>query len=231
MTDPLVIIRPEPGASKTMALAQRQGWNVIKRPLFAVRPVSWKLSDPSMYDALIIGSANAVRHGGGGLHTLKHLPVYAVGNTTAQEAADYGFEIAHAGAGGIAELLPRIAEDGCKRLLWLSGRDHVPLPDHALTIDQTEVYSSGALPMPDDLRTALSNPAVILLHSARAATHFRAECENARIDISRLSLACFGPRVTEAAGPGWAQISTAKKHSDKALLAVAQQLCKMRPHM
>ncbi len=227
MTSRLVIIRPEPGASSTAELAALQNWNVVKEPLFAIRPVAWGLPDPSVYDTLVLGSANALRHGGDMLEKLKRLPVYAVGKTTAETARESGFTVAHTGAGGLAELLPELESESFGRILWLSGRDHVPVPPHDLSIDRITVYSSDALDMSDYLHEQLAAPAVILLHSARAAEHFRAQCLDRDIDISRLSLACFGPRVAKAAGPGWRQISTAKKHSDQALLETAGQLCKL----
>lgn len=227
MTASLVIIRPEPGASNTADLAASQGWKVLKAPLFAVRPVAWSLPDPAPYDALVIGSANAVRHGGENLEKIAHLPVYAVGRTTAAVAQEHGFDIAHTGSGGLSELRPVLEQDGFGRILWLSGRDHVPMPPHELPVDRITVYSSDALDMGADLRQRLAEPCVILLHSARAVEHFRGQCAENGIDISRLSLACFGPRVAHAAGSGWARISTAKKHSDQALLETAGQLCKL----
>jgi len=231
MKPSLVIIRPEPGGSKTAALAENAGWQVIKQPLFNIEPLLWSLPQSKDYDAMMIGSANALRYGGNTVDALKNLPVYAVGDTTAQVAKNKGFTVAHIGSGGLADSLPQLEQDKRRNVLWLSGHDYVPLPQHRLLIQRIEVYASRALPMPDNLQAQLSDPAIILLHSARAATHFRTECEAANINIANLSIACFGPRVAEAAGAGWAQISTAKNHSDKALLAVAQQLCKMHPHM
>ncbi len=232
MTVPLVIVRPEPGAERTAARARDQGWHVVKTPLFAVSPVPWEIarnptnSENTDYDALMIASANVFRCAGNDIGRFAKIPLYVVGDITAMMARHHGFTVTYTGSGGVSEVLPELEADGCRRVLWLSGRDTVPLPPHSLTIDRVTIYRSDALPMPDRLRETLASPAVILLHSARAAEHVRAECVAARIDLSGISVACFGPRIAAAAGPGWGNISTARAHNDQALLEVARQLCK-----
>ncbi|WP_164117378.1 uroporphyrinogen-III synthase [Sphingorhabdus sp. Alg239-R122] len=226
MTQPLIIIRPEPGASATMESAVRAGWTVIKEPLFHVRPVQWALADDAQYDALLAGSANAFRHGGHNLADLVHLPVYAVGEKTAALARKHGFSVRQGGNGGLSSLLPTLKNDGKRRILWLSAHDYVPLPAHDTQIDRVEVYASEAAPMPDTLAETLRQPAIIALHSARAATHFREQAICRGINIAQISLACFAPRIAEAADEGWAKIATAKSPNDEAMLEVAAQLCK-----
>ena len=83
---PLIVIRPEPGCSATVAAGRAAGLDVHGHPLIAIRPRSWQTPDPAQFDALLAGSANVFRHGGPGLAGLKRLPVYAVGETTAAAA-------------------------------------------------------------------------------------------------------------------------------------------------
>ena len=225
MTYPLAIIRPQPGNDATAAQARALGWDVMAVPLFAVAPVAWDLPD-IRYDALLLGSANTLRHGGEALDRLRHLPVYAVGERTAEQARHHGFTVAHSGKGGLAKLLPVLETHHRGAPLWLSGQDVVPLPLQGPAVTRIAVYDSAALPMPAAMAEILQNPAIILLHSARAAMHLRAECTAAGIDISQLSLACFGPRVVAAAGTGWAACGVADAHNDKALLETARRLCK-----
>ncbi len=71
----------------------------------------------------------------------------------------------------------------------------------------------------------LRQPAVIALHSAEAAHHLRRECEARQIEVTQLSLATIGPRVSEAAGPGWSAIQAAATPSEAALLALAREMC------
>ena len=144
---PLVVIRPQPGNDATAALARRQEWEVITAPLFAVEPLPWPLPDALRHDALLIGSANALRHGGIRLAALRHLPVYAVGRMTADAARRHGFSIAHTGSGGLESLLPVLKADRRRAPLWLSGEDHVPLPHGNDAVTRIAVYASRPLPM------------------------------------------------------------------------------------
>ena len=73
---------------------------------------------PNEYDALLLTSANALRHGGTGLEQLQSLPAYAVGNATAAAAREAGFEIAGEGDGGVEGLRSIPPE---VRLLHLCG--------------------------------------------------------------------------------------------------------------
>ena len=63
----LLLLRPEPGLSASAERARALGLEVIACPLFAIEPVEWEAPDPADYDALLLTSANAVRHGGHGL--------------------------------------------------------------------------------------------------------------------------------------------------------------------
>ena len=59
---PLAVLRPEPGASATLGRAQAMGLAAFAMPLFAVEPVAWTAPAPHDFDALLLTSANAVRH-------------------------------------------------------------------------------------------------------------------------------------------------------------------------
>ena len=63
---PVLVLRPEPGAGETAARARALGLEPIVAPLFAVRPIAWAAPDPAAYDAVMLTSANAARHGGDG---------------------------------------------------------------------------------------------------------------------------------------------------------------------
>ena len=94
---PIVVLRPEPGASETAARARQLGLDAIAIPLFRVEPLDWTVPDPSALDGLLLTSANAVRHSGRRLEELRGLPVYAVGQATAAAARRAGCEIAQTG--------------------------------------------------------------------------------------------------------------------------------------
>ena len=86
MSRPIAVLRPEPGNRVTAIAIEAQGHRTIRLPLFETRPVAWAAPDAAGYDALIVTSANAFRHGGTGLVRLLDLPVWAVGAATAEFA-------------------------------------------------------------------------------------------------------------------------------------------------
>jgi len=221
----VIVIRPQPGAAATAERLSAMGLDPLVAPLFVVAPIAWRQVDPDRYDALLIGSANALRHAGPQLAGLARLPVYAVGAKSAAMARGQGLRVVAQGSGGLATLIPALAADGRRRVLRLAGADHVALPDAPMPIETETVYDAEARAMSPTLVAALAEPALILLHSGRAAAHFAAECDRHGIDRRQHRLACFAPAIAAAAGPGWAAAASAPAPNDAALLALAEQMC------
>lgn len=222
---PLVIVRPEPGASATLEAARALGLDALAFPIFAVVPVPWSSVPRETIDAVLLGSANAVRHAGDQLARLRGLPAYCVGHATARAAADAGFAVAATGSGGLQRVVEALAP-GHRRLLRLAGAAHVPLrlpPD--TTMETRVVYAAQPLALDPALGRMLRARTVVMLHSGEAAAHFDDLCTTAGIDRSVVSLATIGPRVSALAGRGWARIETADRPSDAALLALAHGMC------
>jgi uroporphyrinogen-III synthase len=222
---PVIVIRPQPGCHTTVAAARAAGLDARGFPLFEVRPLAWQPPPAESFDALLLGSANALRHAGPALDDYHGKPAYAVGATTADAARAAGLDVVAVGSGGLKLLLPRLAPDH-RRLLRLSGRERVMLtPPRGVTIRECVVYASEPLPLPPALGSLLRRPALVLLHSAEAAQHFAGLCDAPRIDRARLTIVAIGPRVTRAAGGGWAAVATADTPGDTAMLALARELC------
>jgi uroporphyrinogen-III synthase len=205
------VLRPEPGNAATAARLAAAGFgDVLRLPLFAVRPVAWTAPDGA--DALVLTSANAVRHAGAGLAGLRHLPVLAVGAATAAAARAAGLTVAWTGQGdasALAEPLRRHA-----RPLHLAGREHRALPG----VETRVVYASAAV-APEAGALAACAGRVALLHSARAAAAFAGLVDRAGIRVAALSEV-----VAAAAGPGWAAVAIAAAPTDAALVAAARAL-------
>ena len=176
-------------------------------------------------DALLLGSANALRHGGPEIGRYRGLPAYAVGDTTAEAAREAGLDVVLTGIGGLQSLFGRIDPEH-RRLLRLAGRERVSLdiPAHFSVLTR-EVYTSEALPLPEALAVQLSAPCLVLLHSGEAARHFARLCDQSGIERMNIHLAALAPRIAEVAGTGWATLATAPTANDAALLALAKELC------
>jgi uroporphyrinogen-III synthase len=220
---PLIVIRPEPGCSATLAAAQKMGLATQGFPLFRIAAKDWQAPAAKAFDALLLGSANALRHGGAGLKLYAGKPAYVVGEATALAAREAGLVVVSSGSGGLQEVLDKAAHP---RLLRLAGDEHVALePPPGITLAERITYVSLPQPMPAALAEMLVRPAVVMLHSAAAARHFAGECGRLGIERNNLILAVISPRTAEAAGPGWGRIATAAQPSDHALLALAGHLC------
>ena len=222
---PLVIIRPEPGNMATTAAARALALDARGFPLFEVVAKSWEAVLPDRYDALLVGSANVFRLGGRGLAALRSLPVYAVGAATAAAAQAAGFTLAVTGAGAIQALLGELAP-GHQHLLRLTGQERVTLAlPTGTSIDERVVYVSQPRALPGELEALLRQPAIVALHSAEAAQHLTAECVRCGIRRAPLRLAALSARIGAAAGDGWGEVAAAALPDDKALLALARQMC------
>lgn len=224
MSGYVLIVRPEPGLAATMAAAQEMGLNAIGYPLSEIRPLDWQCPDPDGIDALLIGSANAIRHGGAALERLKHKPVHAVGQSTADAAREAGFEIAAIGAGGLQNVLDKVPSPA--RLLRIAGAEHVPLePPAGIHIHTVIAYENAALELPEPLRPLHDLGLTVLLHSAASAKQFDRESRRLALQRNRIDLAAIGPRVASSAGKGWRAIHVSPAPNDRALLEMVRDLC------
>jgi len=214
----ILVLRPEPGAGETVQRLRGRGLEAIAAPLFTVEPVAWEPPDPVRFDALLLTSANAVRHGGDRFGEFRGLPVHAVGETTAAAARDAGFDVASSGDGGVDRLLGSI--DQRLRLLHLCGTDRREPADAPQQITPVAVYQATAIERPDLPR---GEDSVALIHSPRAAARF-AELI-ALPDRSSIAIAAISGVAAAAAGDGWKAVEAAAQPSEEALLALAARLC------
>lgn len=221
----MILIRPEPGCAASVAAARALGLAAHGWPLSAAAPVPWTGPDPATIDALLLGSANALRHAGPGLASYAALPAYAVGASTAAAARVAGMAVVAEGAGGLQDLLGHVAPSH-RRLLRLAGAERVALaPPPGVTIIERTVYQIEHRPLPAALVAMLGSGATVLLHSAEAARHFASEVDRCGLARGIITLATIGPRVSKAAGSGWAALHTAPSPDDASLLALSVQLC------
>lgn len=219
----ILAVRPEPGLSATLAAAKDMGLNAVGYPLSKIRDVSWDCPDPSGVDALLIGSANAIRHGGAALDRLAGKPVYAVGQTTGDVARNAGFPPARIGARGLQNVLDEVPAG--TKLLRLAGAEHVPLDAPAQVSVKTRiVYEAVPLELPEPLRALQELGLTVLLHSAAAARQFDSEARRMALHRGRISLIAIGPRVASAAGKGWADIHVSDTPNDRAMLELAKTM-------
>lgn len=212
----VVILRPEPGASATLARAEAAGVEAVAIPLFEITPINWVAPDAADYDALLLTSANAVRHGAIQLSSLAGLPAYCVGEATAGAAQQAGLGIADTGKGNAADLAGRLPKD--LRFLHLTGRSHRAIP----SVVEIAVYDSVAIDPPPSLDALVGG--VAMVHSPRAGARL-AELVKER---STISIAAISPAAAAACESGWREVESVASPSDAALLELAAGLWQKR---
>ncbi len=214
----VLILRPEPGNAATAAAVAAMGLEPIACPLFDIAPVDWTPPDTERFDAVVMTSANAARHGGAGLAKLAHLECLAVGEATAVAARRIGFAHVTAGKGDAAALasdllLSRTGEGRVvPRLLHLTGVDHRPLA--LVGTVAIAVYVARALEL------ALPPADIALVHSPRAGARLAALASDRSLRIVAISAA-----AAAACGPGWTRIVIADAPNEHAMLASLAQAC------
>ena len=205
----LLVLRPQPGADATAERARAMGFDPLVVPLFEIGGVAWDAPDPANFDAILMTSANAARHGGASLARLHTLPLFAVGAATARAAAAAGFGTILSGESDGAAALAAAHAAGHQRILHLAGREHVALPG----VERRIVYAA------EPVEVILPDADVALLHSPRAARRF------AELGDRTLAIAALSPQVAAAAGEGWRAVAIAGAPHDESLLAAAARLC------
>jgi uroporphyrinogen-III synthase len=209
VTRALAVLRPEPGNAATAARIEAIGRVAVRLPLFAVQPLAWTPPDPTQFDALLLTSANAVRHAGAGLRVLRSLPVVAVGEATARAARAAGLTVETVGTGDAAAA---VGASGRKRLLHLGGRDRTDAG-----VATIAVYAADPIPVPT--AAALAG-CVALLHSVRAARRLGELL--ARDGVTDVRVAALSAAV-RAAGPVCPG-AVADRPDDATLVALAARL-------
>ncbi|HEX8214033.1 MAG TPA: uroporphyrinogen-III synthase [Allosphingosinicella sp.] len=227
MSAQVLILRPEPGATRTAAAAAALGLDPVTAPLFHLKAVEWRPPPVWAYDAVILTSGNAVRLAADGLEQMLDAVCYVVGDSTARAALDAGFADVRTGPSDGAALIELMVADGVTEALHLCGREHAELSRPPIRIERRVVYASDAVEtLPEQALEALEAGALALLHSPRAAACFAELAEAAGLSKDRICIAAISDSAAQAAGSGWKGKSVALEPRDHALLELAAKLCK-----
>ena len=103
----MLVTRPEPDAQATLARLDALGIAATAAPLMVRQTLDASLPPPDGFTAMVLTSANAVRSllDRGVLDHYRHLQVFAVGDRTAREASEAGFERVSSAAGAFQDLV------------------------------------------------------------------------------------------------------------------------------
>lgn len=229
---PVLVVRPEPGASATAARLRAMGREALVVPLLATEPIEGPLPAPRRsFDAIVLTSAAAARE-----LARRDLPsdlrgrtVHTIGEATAHAASCAGLARVVVGANGTAPadgtalgtMLAPLYRG--RSLLYPCAEDRRPglaaaLREGGVDVTAWPLYRTVALP--DALSrleesTLHAPPTAVLLHSPSAA---RALGDR---PLSGVPLLCLSRAVADAVPPGTGgERRVAAEPTEAALLAL-----------
>lgn len=173
----VLVTRPRPAALRTAKALKAAGHLALIAPVIEIVATGARLPE-GRFDAVIASSENAFVHPRD-LRPILHLPLYAVGETTAEAGRTIGFrevKVAEGDAVSLARLIGRSLPQR-SRLLALVGRDRTESFDSTLTqanyvIAACMRYCADALEtLPEQAAEALSGGTLdaCLHYSGRSA--------------------------------------------------------------
>lgn len=225
----VVVTRPQADSERTAAALEVLGHEVLVAPLMRVELVAIDLA--GTWSAIVITSANALPAIPATADGVKTLPVFAVGDRSAEAARRAGFAEVSSANGDIKDLVRLVAARaaGAKApLLYLAGEDRsgdlvAQLAAHGIDVEMKVAYRIVAEVFPPVLAAALESGDVdaVLHFSRRSAELFVEGARSSGVagpaeDVRHL---CLSSQVAEPLA-GASRIAVAARPEEAALVAL-----------
>ena len=229
----ILVTRPQPRATQTAADLRARGHEPIVAPLFQIEILSKVDPKAAEWAAILLTSANALAGilKSAGRSAWRGVPVFAVGDRTAQAARDSGFTNVTSAAGNVNDLISMVAAQlkPPARLLYLAGDKRTgdlagALQAKNFDVDTVVVYRSLIAPvLPEPAAAALAGEIDAVLHFSRAATQtFLKAARNSNLLAAALTKPVHFCLSEQVAAPlreaGAARIQVAARPTQDALL-------------
>jgi uroporphyrinogen-III synthase len=234
----VLVTRPQPDNEATAATLRARGFEVLLAPMLRFEALAFQDDTDARYDAVIVTSANALRgferHPSG--QRLLKLPLFAVGEHTANAGVRAGFGnviAAHGDVAGLREaILASVKAKQLKKaatLLYLAGADLArdlagDLGERGFTVVTHTTYRMipvSELPRIACEAFAANQVAAVLHYSRRSARAFLEAARTTGVEISALAIpqCCISDAVASIVrDAGATQVVTASRPDENALL-------------
>jgi uroporphyrinogen-III synthase len=228
---PVLVTRPEPGASATARRLQAMGFAPVLAPLLTIVPLNAGVPPAEAVRAILVASQHAVpplpdSH--------RSLPLFAVGDATAETARRHGFGRVHSAEGdaeALARLVARSLTPGGLPLLLAAGLGqghHLArlLAESGFAVERREVYAARpAATLPEAARRLIDARASgrVLLFSRETALCLGRLIQGTELlaGFATLDLAAMSRSVAEAVRDlPWRSIRVAMTPTEQAVLAL-----------
>jgi len=228
----VLVTRPLPDGERTAANLRQRGHDVLLVPLMQLRPVPVALN--GKWSAVIVTSANALRAlPPDQVSLLRALPLYAVGQRSADAARELRFREVRSANGDAQDLVRLIAERHANQVapyLYLAGEDRSAdvegmLAGRGIKAETVVVYRMMTTGFPPQLFDAIERRAVdaVVHFSRRSAENYLAGAKAAGLVDQALAprQVCLSAAVAEPLGAaGGGNIAIASRPDEASLLAL-----------
>ena len=230
----LLLTRPSPDAERTAAALHARGHSVVIAPLLDVQPIANAEIGAGPWAAILVTSANAAHaislHGR--RHALVGVPVFAVGERSAQAIGSVGFTAVTSADGDVNALARLVAArlPPPASLLYLAGEERSGdlagvLRAQGFAVDTVAIYRAVmAEQFPPAAADALASGLDGVLHySRRSAQAYVHAARHSNMLAKALGLAhfCLSAQVAEPlTAAGATKISIAARPNEAELLAL-----------
>jgi uroporphyrinogen-III synthase len=233
----VLVTRPHPDDEATAAALRAKGFEVLRAPMLRFEPVAFQDDLDANYGAVIVTSANALR----GIEPylagsrLLKLPLFAVGQRTADAARAAGFDRVIVADGDAAGLRDTVLASARARelkktstLLYLAGADLArdlagELGERGFNVVTQTTYRMIPVPgLPNDACDAFAASRIeaVLHYSRRSARAFLEAARTAGVEISALAVpqCCLSDAVASIVREaGASQVMVARSPDENAL--------------
>lgn len=233
----ILVTRPQPDNAATVAALRAKGFEVLPAPMLRFEPVAFQDDADARYGAVIVTSANALRAAEGqpAANRLKQLPLFAVGERTAEVARETGFSNVISADGDATALrdlmMASLRAKTLKRtatLLYLAGADLArdlagELGERGFNVVTQTTYRMVPIAgLPRDVCDAFAASGVeaVLHYSRRSARAFLDAARTGGVEISALAIpqCCLSEAIASIVrDAGATQVIVARSPDEKAL--------------
>jgi uroporphyrinogen-III synthase len=236
----ILVTRPQPDSAATALALRARGFEVLAAPVLRFEAVLFQDDSDTRYGAVIVTSANALRAAEGqpGLTRLKKLPLFAVGERTAEAARDAGFQNVVSADGDASALRDLMALslhtttlNKTGTVLYLAGADlardlAAELGERGFNVVTQTTYRMApirSLPLEVCDAFAANQVEAVLHYSRRSARAFLEAARSGGVEISALAIpqCCLSEAIASIMrDAGATQVMVARTPDEKALFEV-----------
>ena len=229
----MLVTRPEPDAQATLARLDALGIAATAAPVMVRQTLDASLPPSDGFTAMVLTSANAVRSllDRGVLDQYRHLPVFAVGDRTAREATEAGFERVSSAAGAVHDLVNAMTIARMRGPIFYPTGKHQgadlasALAPLGVMVATSKIYDMVAIDaLPDQVLAELgSDIGAVLAYSRRSAEIFATLAASLpREKRSNLAMLCLSETVAEPLLEArFSRISLADRPDEDAMMSLA----------